>query len=74
MSSWPERPKKMSHGLRISRVQRAGQRGLVRLASSCLPTIFGIFDLIGFERVNVETGETESALLLTLGDLNHRAP
>jgi hypothetical protein len=28
--------------------------------------MFGIFDLIGFELVNVDTGETESALLLTL--------
>lgn len=44
------------------------------MASSCLPTIFGMFDLMGFERVNVDTGETESSLLLTLGDLHHRAP
>lgn len=55
-------------------VQRAGQSSLVRVASTRLPTVFGMFDLIGFERVNVDTGETESALLLTLGDLQHRAP
>ena len=55
-------------------VQRAGQSSLVRVASTRLPTMFGMFDLIGFERVNVDTGETESALLLTLGDLQHRAP
>jgi GTP cyclohydrolase II len=55
-------------------VQRAGQSGLVRVASTRLPTMFGMFDLIGFERVNVDTGETESALLLTLGDPHDRAP
>jgi GTP cyclohydrolase II len=55
-------------------VHRAEQRGLVQVASTRLPTMFGMFDLIGFERVNVDTGETESALLLTLGDLHDRAP
>jgi len=55
-------------------VQRAGQTSLVRVASTRLPTVFGVFDLIGFERVNVDKGETESALLLMLGDLQHRAP
>lgn len=55
-------------------VQRAGQSSLVRLASTHLPTMFGVFDLIGFERVNVDKGKTESALLLTLGDPHHRAP
>ncbi|HWX91653.1 MAG TPA: GTP cyclohydrolase II [Terriglobales bacterium] len=44
------------------------------MASTRLPTMFGVFDLIGFERVNVDKGETESALLLTLGDLRNRAP
>ena len=55
-------------------VQRAEQRDLVRVASTRLPTMFGMFDLIGFERVNVDTGNTESALLLTLGDPHDRAP
>jgi GTP cyclohydrolase II len=55
-------------------VQGAGQTSLVRVASTRLPTVFGVFDLIGFERVNVDKGETESALLLMLGDLQHRAP
>jgi len=73
-SGLPERPKKRNYGVRISMVQRAGQSSLVRVASTRLPTMFGMFDLIGFERVNVDTGETESALLLTLGDLQHRAP
>jgi GTP cyclohydrolase II len=73
-SRLPERPKKRNYGVRISMVQRAEQRGLVRVASTRLPTMFGVFDLIGFERVNVDTGETESALLLTLGDPHDRAP
>jgi GTP cyclohydrolase II len=55
-------------------VQRAGQSSLVRVASTRLPTTFGVFDLIGFERANMDKGETESALLLMLGDPNSRAP
>ena len=73
-SRLPGRPKKRNYGVRISMVQRVEQRGVVRVASTRLPTMFGMFDLIGFERVNVDTGETESALLLTLGDLHDRAP
>jgi GTP cyclohydrolase II len=65
---------KGNYGVRIRTVQRSGQNGVVRVASTRLPTMFGVFDLIGFERVNVEKGETESALLLMLGDLQHRAP
>jgi GTP cyclohydrolase II len=55
-------------------VQRSGQSGVVRVASTRLPTTFGVFDLIGFERANVNKGNTESALLLRLGDLRNRAP
>jgi GTP cyclohydrolase II len=44
------------------------------MASTRLPTMFGVFDLIGFERANVDKGETESALLLMLDDLQNRAP
>src|SRR6266481_6542117 len=69
-----ERPKKRNYGARISMVQRAGQSSLVRVASTRLPTMFGVFDLIGFERANVDKGETESALLLMLGDLHNQAP
>ena len=67
-SKLPEGPKKRSNGL------RTGHSSLIRVASTRLPTAFGVFDLMGFERVNVEKGETESALLLMLGDLQHRAP
>jgi GTP cyclohydrolase II len=44
------------------------------MASTRLPTTFGVFDLIGFERANMDKRKTESALLLMLGDLQNRAP
>src|SRR5271169_818832 len=52
----------------------AQHRGIRRVISTHLPTVFGVFNLIGFERVNVDKGETESALLLMLGDLPDGAP
>jgi GTP cyclohydrolase II len=73
-SKLPERPTKRNCGVRISMVQRAGQSSLVRVASTRLPTTFGVFDLIGFERANMDKGETESALLLMLGDPKNRTP
>ena len=72
-SKLPERPKR-NCGVRIRLVHRSGQSSLVRVASTRLPTMFGVFDLIGFERTNVDKGETESALLLMLGDLRNQAP
>ena len=60
--------------MRIRTVQRSRQSSVVRVASTRLPTMFGAFDLIGFERANVDKGETESALLLMLGDPQNRAP
>src|SRR5258708_7970471 len=69
-----ERPTKRNCGVRIRTVQRSGQSSVVRVASTRLPTMFGAFDLIGFERANVDKGETESALLLMIGDPNNRAP
>jgi len=73
-SKLPETPTKRNCGVRISMIQRAGQGSLVRVASTRLPTTFGVFDLIGFERANMDKGETESALLLMLGDPKNRAP
>ncbi|MCU1301280.1 MAG: cyclohydrolase [Candidatus Sulfotelmatobacter sp.] len=60
--------------MRIRTVQRSGQSSVVRVASTRLPTMFGAFDLIGFERANVDKRKTESALVLMLGDLQNRAP
>src|ERR1700741_3895666 len=49
-------------------------RGIFRLVSTYLPTIFGVFDLIGFERAKMAKGERETALVLTLGDLQDGVP
>jgi GTP cyclohydrolase II len=73
-SKLPEGTAKTNGSVRISTVRRAGQGGVVRVASTRLPTIFGVFDLIGFERANAGKDKTESALLLILGDLPNRAP
>jgi GTP cyclohydrolase II len=73
-SKLPARPTERNCRVRINMVQRSGQSGIVRLASTRLPTMFGEFDLIGFERANLDSGKTDSALLLMLGDLQHRAP
>jgi GTP cyclohydrolase II len=54
--------------------QRDQKSSLVRVASTRLPTTFGVFDLIGFERATVGKGETESAFVLMLGDPTNRAP
>ena len=59
---------------RIRTVQRNGQSSVVRVASTRLPTMFGVFDVIGFERANVDKGETERALLLMLGNPQNQAP
>jgi len=52
----------------------AQHRGIRKVASTHLPTVYGIFDLIGFERASMAKGERETALVLTLGDLQDEAP
>jgi GTP cyclohydrolase II len=52
----------------------AQQRGIRKVASTHLPTVLGVFDLIGFERANMAKRERETALVMTLGDLQDRAP
>src|SRR5246127_3507364 len=49
-------------------------RGIFRLVSTYLPTIFRVFDLIGFERANMAKRERETALVMTLGDLQDGVP
>ena len=73
-SKLPDRRTKRNCGAQSSMAQRAGQGSLIRVAATRLPTMFGVFDLIGFERKDMDTGETQSALLLMLGDLQNRAP
>jgi GTP cyclohydrolase II len=53
---------------------RAGQSSVARAASTSLPTTFGVFDLVGFERANMAKREPETALVMMLGDLQDRAP
>ena len=52
----------------------AQQAHVIRVVSTRLPTIFGVFDLIGFERAKVGTTESETAFVITCGDLQTRAP
>jgi GTP cyclohydrolase II len=57
----------------------AQHRRIRRVASTHLPTVFGVFDLIGFERagfdrVNTAKGERETALVMRLGDLRDGVP
>jgi len=52
----------------------AQHRGIRRVASTHLPTVYGVFDLIGFERASMAKGERETALVLTLGELRDEAP
>jgi GTP cyclohydrolase II len=52
----------------------AQHRGIRRVASTRLPTAFGVFDLIGFERADKIKGECETALVMMLGDLQDRVP
>jgi len=52
----------------------ARHRGIRRVVSTHLPTVFGVFDLIGFERANKVKGGLETALVMTLGDLQDRVP
>jgi|ERR1700723_1230408 GTP cyclohydrolase II len=54
--------------------KRAQHRGICRVASTHLPTVFGIFDLIGFERTNKTKQELETALVMKLGDLQDGVP
>src|ERR1700741_5196503 len=52
----------------------AQHRGIRRVVSTHLPTGFGVFDLIGFERANKGEGKRETALVMRLGDLQDRVP
>jgi GTP cyclohydrolase II len=55
-------------------ISGAQQRWVIKAVSTRLPTSFGVFDLIGFRRPsNGKTG-SETALAITLGDLQTQAP
>src|SRR5882757_11151006 len=52
----------------------AQYRGIRRVVSTHLPTVFGVFDLIGFEGANTAKREPETALVMALGDLQDGIP
>src|SRR5271169_807451 len=64
--------------------ESAQHRGVRRVVSTQLPTVFGVFDLIGFERAGFDRAgnnrankvkrECETALVMTLGDLQNGVP
>jgi GTP cyclohydrolase II len=59
--------------------KREQHRGIRRVTSTHLPTVFGVFDLIGFERAGFERAnmvkrERETALVMMLGNLRNRTP
>ena len=47
---------------------------LWRIASTRMPTRWGVFDAIGFERDAPNGGRTETALAMVMGDLTEGAP
>jgi GTP cyclohydrolase II len=55
-------------------ISSAQQRWVTKTVSTRLPTIFGVFDLIGFSRPSTGTTGAETALAITLGDLQAQAP
>jgi GTP cyclohydrolase II len=52
----------------------AQRGGIRRVVSTHLPTVFGAFDLIGFERANKVKPERETALVMRIGDLQDQVP
>ena len=59
-----------------AKTMRAAQTGLLwRIASTRMPTRWGMFDAIGYERdVSNGTRRVESALAMVMGDLDRRRP
>jgi GTP cyclohydrolase II len=55
-------------------MDRCVQHRVRRVFSTRLPTVFGIFDLIGFERAKMAKPELETALVMKLGDLPDGVP
>ena len=55
-------------------VESSQQRSVVRVVSTRLPTPFGVFDLIAFQRARMGKGEAETAFVIMLGNLHNRVP
>jgi GTP cyclohydrolase II len=54
--------------------ESAQQRGICRVVSTHLPTVYGVFELTAFERATLAEGEGETALVMTFGDLQVEVP
>jgi GTP cyclohydrolase II len=52
----------------------AQQARVIRVVSTCLPTTFGVFDLVGFERAKVDSIESQTAFVIKCGDLQTGVP
>ncbi len=63
-----------NYGLLKQMDKSTQHRGIRRVVSTHLPTVFGVFELIGFERANKVKRERETALVMMLGDLQDRVP
>jgi GTP cyclohydrolase II len=54
--------------------QTTQHRDIRKVVSTQLPTVYGVFDLIGFERASKAEEEREIALVLALGNLHDGIP
>src|SRR3954452_2816030 len=54
--------------------QTTQHRDIRKVVSTQLPTVYGVFDLIGFERASKAKEEREIALVLALGNLHDGIP
>jgi GTP cyclohydrolase II len=54
--------------------QTTQHRDIRKVVSTQLPTVYGVFDLIGFERASKAEEEREIALVLALGNLRDGIP
>src|ERR1700687_1751667 len=64
----------MDMDMDLDKDKSAQHRGIRRVASTHLPTVFGLFDLVGFERANLVKREHEAAFVMKLGDLQRGVP
>ena len=63
-----------NYGLLKQMDKSTQHRGIRKVVSTHLPTVFGVFDLVGFEKANKVKRERDTALVMMLGDLQDRVP
>jgi GTP cyclohydrolase II len=62
------------YGLPNSMDKGAQARGMLRVVSTHMPTVLGVFEPIGFEREDKAKRERETALVIALGGLHDGVP